>query len=343
MQLLRDWNAQPATVAAVAIGNFDGVHIGHQALLAQCRQLAGEGGYGVVSFAPLPIEVLFPQRTQGRVTSNRQRIEELQALGIDVLWLLRFNQALAQQKPLAFIQRVLVDGLKVKHVVIGEDFRFGHQRSGDIQTLQAAGRQYGFEVHAHQTVTDKQDRISSSRVRAALKEGDVADVAQMLGHDYVISGKVISGQQLGRKLGFPTINIDVSRWHCLLTGVFAVQVSLEPLELCYKKTHNRCLDQPSATPDRDIRPRYNGVASIGYRPSVNDAVSDNRHLLEVHIFDWSGDLYGQRVRVHFIQHLRDEQQFADLDLMTRQMRKDADQARLILNRTNLAQNSFRST
>lgn len=338
MQLLRDWDAQPVTVVAVAIGNFDGVHIGHQALLSQCRQLAGDGRCGAVSFAPLPIEVLFPQRAQGRVTSNRQRIEELQAQGLDVLWLLRFNQALARQSPATFIQRVLVDGLKVKHVVIGEDFRFGHQRSGDIQTLRLAGKQYGFEVHAHHAVTDAQDRISSSRIRAALKKGDVVDAAQMLGHDYVISGKVISGQQLGRKLGFPTINIDVSRWHCLLTGVFAVQVSLEPLELYYKNTHNRCLDQPSATPDNNILPRYNGVASIGYRPSVEDAVSDNRHLLEVHIFDWSGDLYGQRVRVHFIQRLRDEQQFADLDLMTQQMQKDADQARLILNRINLVQN-----
>lgn len=332
MQLVRNWHAEPSSVTTVAIGNFDGVHLGHQALLAQCSELADEQAFGVVSFAPLPVEVLFPQRAQGRVTSTRQRIEELQAQGVDVLWLLRFNLALARQTPSAFIQRVLVDGLKVKHVVVGEDFRFGHQRAGDIDTLRAAGEHNGFTVHAQQAVTDTQDRISSSRIRAALKSGDVSDAAQMLGRDYAISGKVISGQRLGRKLGFPTINIDVSHWQCLLTGVFAVQVSLEPLELSHKTTHNRPLV------NQLDGPRYNGVASIGYRPSVNDVVSHNRHLLEVHIFDWSGDLYGQRVKVHFIQHLRDEQQFADLGVMTRQMQTDADQARLILALINPDQN-----
>ena len=170
MQLLRDWNAEPPAVAAVAIGNFDGVHLGHQALLAQCRELAEGQAYGAVSFSPLPIEVFFPQRTQGRVTSTRQRIEELRAQGLDVLWLLRFNHMLARQTPSAFIQRVLLDGLNAKHIVVGEDFRFGYQRAGDIDTLRMAGEQHDFKVHVHSEVTAAENRISSSRIRTALKK-----------------------------------------------------------------------------------------------------------------------------------------------------------------------------
>ncbi len=317
---MRDWQAQPPPVAALTIGNFDGVHRGHQALLNKCRALADGQPVGVVSFDPLPIEVLFPERAQGRVTSTRQRIHELAEYGADVLWLLRFNQALAQQSPDSFIQRVLVDGLAVQHVVVGDDFRFGHRRAGTIASLRAAGALYGFEVHTQKTIADQHERISSTRLRHALSAGDVSAAGDMLGRPYALQGRVIRGQQLGRKLGFPTINIDVSGWPCLLTGVFAVRLELEAVELRHKTTHNH----PFAGR------LWDGVASIGYRPSVTDTVSHNRHLLEAHIFDWSGDLYGQRIRVNFIRQLRAEQEFSDLSLLIEQMQQDARQARALL-------------
>ncbi len=320
MQLIRDWQASPEPVTAVAIGNFDGVHLGHQALLSKCRELAGKQRSGAISFAPLPVEVLSPDFSPGRITSTRQRIQELREQQLDLLWLLRFNQLLAQQTPQAFIQRVLVEGLAVKHVVVGNDFRFGHLRAGDISLLKSLGEVHGFEVHPHDTVINAGQRISSSRIRQALKMGDISTASGLLGRPYEICGRVVRGQQLGRQLGFPTINIDVSRWRCLLTGVFAVQIEPERLELRSKTTHNH----PFAE-----RP-WSGVASIGYRPSVIDTVNHNRHLLEVHVFDWSGDVYGQRVRVRFIQRLRDEQQFSDLSVMTEQMHSDANQARAIL-------------
>ncbi len=320
MQLIRDWLAQPIPMAAVAIGNFDGVHLGHQALLQKCRKLAGGQGAAAITFAPLPVEVLFPERAPGRITSTRQRISELREQGMDLTWLLRFNKDLSQQRPQAFIDRVLVDGLSVKHVVVGSDFRFGYQRSGNLDTLTEAGKLHGFQVHVPDTVRHAGERVSSSRIREALKAGDMGLAKSLIGRDYTIRGRVIRGQQLGRKLGFPTLNIDVSRWACLLNGVFAVQVMAEPLELRAKTTHNhpfagRC---------------WNGVASIGYRPSVTDTVSNHRHLLEVHVFDWSGDAYGKQVRVRFIERLREEHQFADLSAMTEQMQLDADQARAIL-------------
>jgi len=347
MQLIRDWQSCVKPIAVVAIGNFDGVHLGHQALLCACHELANGAAIGVVSFAPLPVELLSPQHAPGRVTSTRQRIDELRMQQIDMLWLLRFNRALAQQTPQAFIQRVLVDGLAVKHVVVGDDFRFGYQRKGDVNTLVTAGKQHGFQVHVQAEVVNANQRVSSSRIRQALKKGDVSVVSEMLGRPYTISGRVIRGQQLGRKLGFPTINIDVSHWRCLLTGVFAVEVETEQpvsqisslaskqsgeadltenmdarqgLELAGKTTHNHSL----------VTHRWNGVASIGYRPSVTDTVNHHRHLLEVHLFDWCGDLYGHRVRVKFVQRLRDEQRFADLSDMTDQMQQDMSQAKRIL-------------
>lgn len=322
MRVIRDWQAtikQP--VGAVAIGNFDGVHIGHQALIKQCQQLASGRPVGVVSFHPLPVEVLFPEQAPGRVSSTRQRIEDLQAYGVDLLWLLRFNHALARQSPQAFVERILVEGLGAKHVVIGEDFRFGFQRAGDMVTLQEAGEKHGFSVHVQATIEDQQQRVSSTQVRAALRVGAVDEVASKLGRAYSISGRVIRGQQLGRKLGFPTLNIDVSQWQCLLTGVFAVLIVPEAVELRNKKTHNSLstAEQP-----------YLGVASIGFRPTITDTVNHNRHLLEVHIFDWAGDAYGQRVRVTFVARLRDELQFADVTDMTQQIQRDAEQARAML-------------
>lgn len=324
MLLVRDWQARPPAADAVAIGNFDGVHLGHQALLECCHKLSS-GRVGVVTFSPLPVEVLFPGRAPGRVNSTRQRLETLRAQGVDMTWLLRFNHDLAQQTPAAFIQRILVDGLQAQHVVVGEDFRFGHQRAGDVDSLRRAGEQHGFQVHPQAAVSDGEGRISSTRIRQALKDGDMDMARRLLGRRYAIAGRVIRGQQLGRRLGFPTINIDVSRWACLLTGVFAVRVVLEQrrerLELPHETTHNDPLAaQPLA-----------GVASIGYRPSVTDTVSANRHLLEVHIFDWSGDLYGRRVRVEFIRRLREERRYDDLDTLTRQMHQDSAQARVILN------------
>ena len=295
-------DASPPPCRALAIGNFDGVHLGHQRLLQRAHSLAGDGRLAVITFAPLPLELLRPQAAPGRIGSDAMR----------VVWLQQ-----ARMSPEQFIERFLLHGLHIEHVVVGADFHYGHRRQGNVCTLRAAGAKHGFRVTVQEDILTSTSpdaaRISSSRVRQALRAGDMSAAAALLGRAYSISGTIVQGQQLGRELGFPTINIDVSDWDCLLQGIYAVRV-----KLCHNGQHSELLP---------------GVASIGQRPVVADHLPERArsgHWLEVHLFDFNRDCYGMHAEVIFAEKLRDEQAFASVDAMLGQMRNDCDQARKVL-------------
>ncbi len=310
-------DALPPPCRALAIGNFDGVHLGHQRLLQQARSLAGDGRLAVITFAPLPLELLRPQAAPGRIGSDAMRVAWLHQAGVDVIWMLPFDQHLAHMSAEQFVERFLLQGLHIEQVVVGADFHYGHRRQGNVSTLRAAGARHGFTVTVQEDILSSTapdaERISSSRVRQALRAGDMSAAAALLGRAYSISGSIVRGQQLGREFGFPTINIDVSDWDCLLQGIYAVRV-----KLCHNGHHSELLP---------------GVASIGQRPVVADHLPERARpgrWLEVHLFDFDRDCYGMQAEVCFVEKLRDEQAFASVDAMLEQMRKDCAQARNVL-------------
>lgn len=303
MQIIRGtYNLKPEHRGCVAtIGNFDGVHLGHQAVLGQLAEQAEKLclPLTVVSFEPQPQEYFRPEQAPPRLTRFREKVQALRRYAVDRVVALRFNQAFSQQSPEAFIRRLLVDGLGVRYLVIGDDFRFGKDRAGDFAQLQAAGRSHGFEVvNMHTFVLDGK-RVSSTRVRSALAEGDLNAAEKLLGRIYRMSGRVAHGDKKGRTIGFPTANIHLHRINTPLRGVFAVQLfGLEGEPLC-------------------------GVANLGTRPTVGGM----KTLLEVHLFDFEGDIYGRHVHVNFLHRLRDEQRFDSFDALREQIQCDVEQAR----------------
>lgn len=291
---------------AATIGNFDGVHLGHQAVLGQLSEKAAELGVPslVVTFEPHPQEYFDPSRRPMRLTCFREKILALRRYAVDRVLCLRFDRRLASQPAQAFIRDLLVARLGVRCLVIGDDFRFGHRREGDIALLQAAGVQHGFQVIPMHAFEIDGARVSSTRIRDALRRGDLATAEKLLGRSYRLSGRVVPGDGRGRQLGFPTANIHLHRRAqgsvCApLAGVFAVEVyglECEPLP---------------------------GVANIGVRPTVDGG----KCVLEVHILDFSADLYGRHVQVEFLARLRDEQRFESLDALKGQIRRDILRAR----------------
>lgn len=307
MQLLRGLHnpGLVGTHSVATIGNFDGVHRGHRAILEQVKQQAALLGLPavVVLFEPQPLEFFQPDLAPPRLMSFREKFAELALHGIDYLCCLHFDATLSRLSAQAFIDRVLRQHLHIRHLVVGDDFRFGDGRTGDFQLLQSAGRQAGFSVEHTATLMESGARISSTRIREALGQAEFARAAQMLGRPYEICGKVIYGAQLGRTLGFPTANIALARRRVALSGVFLVQVS----------------DVGGAC--------FYGVANVGTKPTV----AGQSASLEVHLFDCSADLYGQRLSVRFLHKLRDEQRFASLDALQQQITLDAVQARTLIN------------
>lgn len=291
--------------SAVAIGNFDGVHLGHQALVRAVlgRAAAADLERVVLTFDPYPREVLDPDRAPARLMRVSEKAPALAALGIDRLVIVRFGELLRRQAPEEFVERVLVAGLGARAVVVGDGFRFGRDRAGTVATLREAGARHGFEVITVPPVTFGGERVSSTRVRAALESGDLALATSLLGRPYALCGRVIAGQRLGRTLGFPTANIRLHRGKIPLQGIFAIRV--------------RGIDAGDP---------YPGVASLGTRPTVNGV----EPLLEAHVFDFAGDLYGRRLTVEFVAKLRSEERFASLEALTEQMHRDAARAREIL-------------
>jgi riboflavin kinase/FMN adenylyltransferase len=294
----------PGPGRAVAIGNFDGVHLGHQAILADLRARARESRLptAVVCFEPQPKEFFAPAAPPARLMRLRDKAERIAEVGIDELRVLRFDAALAGLEAEAFIERVLVGTLGARQVVIGEGFRFGRARGGDVVVLRRAGAARGFAVHAVPPCTAAGRPVSSTRVREAIAAGRLDETKALLGRDFRISGHVIAGARLGRTLGFRTANIRLLRRVSPVAGIFAVRASGAGLD------------------------RHPGVASVGTRPTVGGT----EWLLEVHLFDFEGELYHERLDVDFIARVRDEIRFPDLESMTAQMHEDARLARKLL-------------
>jgi riboflavin kinase / FMN adenylyltransferase len=289
----------------IAVGAFDGLHRGHQALLAQVRERAQALGCNpvVVSFEPLP-RAFFSAEPVPRLSSVREKLRGFAAAGMEHTLLLRFNQALTAMSAEDFVRCVLVERLAAREVWVGGDFRFGHKRGGDVALLERMGAQLGFGACTMPPVLLDGARVSASRVRALLAAGEFAGVEPLLGRPFVIEGKVEYGNQLGRTLGYPTANIHLQQRISPVHGIFAVKVGLGECECSWP-----------------------GVASLGVRPTVNQVVQP---LLEVHLFDFDGDLYGQRMAVEFVAKLRDEQKFDGLDALKAQMALDSRKARELL-------------
>lgn len=308
MQLIRDIpGKQLLHSTVVTIGNFDGLHLGHQALLKYCRTLAdNKRPVAVVTFEPLPQAWFRPDAAPARLMSVRQKLEYLANEAVDLVWMMRFNQALAGMSAQMFVQTVLVESLAACEVVVGEDFHYGKDRQGNIETLVKAGNDYGFGLHTVATVEVNGARASSTSIREGLAAGKFALAKRLTGRPFRMQGRVIRGRQLGRQLGYPTANLRLAVKPSPLRGVFAVRA--------------RCDDGMW----RD------GVASLGTRP----AVGGEDFLVEVHMFDFDGDLYGQRMQVEFVKKLRDEADFTHLGDLVIQMRKDEQQARQVLLQSN---------
>jgi riboflavin kinase/FMN adenylyltransferase len=306
MQLIRGiHNLRPCHHGCVVtVGNFDGVHLGHREVLDEIRSRAS--GYGVpalvMAFEPTPQEFFAGAAAPARLTRFREKYNAIAALGIDRFLCVRFDARQARMQPEVFIEELLVKALGVRYLVVGDDFRFGYERRGDFAMLAAAGRTHGFELARMPTFELDGERVSSSRIRRLLVAGMIAEANFLLGRPYRMSGRVVPGQRLGRDLGFPTANIDPGRAVLPLTGVFAVRVA---------GIAGDALD---------------AVASLGTRPTVDGS----RPWLEVHVFDFAGDLYGQHVHVDFFAKLRDEYRFENVAALTEQMHRDARHARILL-------------
>lgn len=299
-------NDRARAPCALTIGNFDGVHRGHQALLARVRASADRLGIeaAVMTFEPHPRE-FFAERAgdlskaPSRIANLRDKLQSLSNAGIDRVIVEHFNAHFASMAPEEFTDRVLVEGLHVKWLMVGADFCYGARRAGNVDKLIEAGRRHGFEVETLPTVMLGEQRISSSAVRAALAAGDFVQTRELLGHPYSISGHVIHGQKLGRTLGFPTLNLRVAHRPALM-GIFVVQV-------------HGLAERPLPA-----------VASLGVRPTVDDS---GRVLLEVHVFDYAQSCYGQMVRVEFLEKIRDEEKYTDLATLSAAIARDSDHAR----------------
>ena len=316
MRVLRGLNSPARAPAAVTIGNFDGMHRGHQALLRQLKAEAASRGLqpSVLTFAPHPRE-FFARKLAGsnasvpaRLHTLREKLEALAAAGVAETRVCAFNEAFAALSPEDFVKQVLVDAMQAKHVLIGDDFRFGARRAGDFALLVSLGHQFGFTVSALDSQCLANERISSSQVRAALAAGDLQRAKALLGYPYAMEGRVIQGRQLGRTIGVPTANVQIRHNPLPLRGVFVVEVALDETKL--------------AVPQKTCR--YPGIANLGYRPTLG---GDSRPLLEVHLFDFAGDLYGAHLDVRFLAKLRDEMTVANFEALTRQIRDDLSQAR----------------
>lgn len=282
--------------SVVTVGNFDGVHLGHQAILASLQQAGARLGLPdtVMLFEPQPQEFFLGEKAPARLTTLRDKLEALAAAGVARVLCVRFDAQFRSLSAREFVQRLLVDGLGCRHLVIGDDFRFGCDRSGDFALLQAAGAEFGFAVQNTPTIEIDGARVSSTRIRTALEKADFSLAEKLLGRPYRMSGRVVHGDKLGRTLGVPTANLLSRRQVSPLKGIYAVTVS-------------NALPAP-----------VHGVASVGRRPTVNGL--DDR--IETYLLDFDGDLYGHRIHVQFHEKLRDELKFESLDALKEAMAKD---------------------
>lgn len=300
------YNIKPKHKGCVAtIGNFDGIHLGHQKIIQQLLSKAQELNLPslLITFEPLPQEYFRSESAPARILRFSEKFTLLKKLGVDRVLCLRFNASLATLPAENFVTQILVQQLGIKWLIVGDDFHFGHKREGDFTLLQKIGQTLGFGVSNTETLTFKGQRVGSSHVRAALKQGNLDLTTQLLGRPYILRGRVIYGDQRGRQLGFPTVNIPLRRRVIPLKGVYVVLV-------------HGIHSQPIP-----------GVANVGSRPTVDGIHS----LLEVYLLNFDKQIYGQRLEVEFLQKLRDEQKFDSLELLKAQISQDVAQAKIFFN------------
>ncbi|QDX80840.1 riboflavin biosynthesis protein RibF [Denitratisoma sp. DHT3] len=299
MRVFLGLSGQQLPPTVLTIGNFDGIHRGHVAMLERLTAKARELGLPstVMTFEPHPREVFTPDQAPARLTSLREKLVLLEGFGVDHVYLCHFDRQLAALTAEDFIRRIVVEGLQARHVIIGDDFRFGRGRAGNFEMLRAAGRDAGFGVEAMNTVDHDGLRVSSSAVRDALAAGQLELAAHLLGRPYGIAGRVCHGDKIGRTLGFPTANVQLKRKRVPLTGVYAAMV---------------------AGLDKRHLP---GAASIGVRPTLRDGL---RPTLEVYLLDFDQDIYGAHVTVYFMHKLREEAKFESLDALQAQIALDVE-------------------
>lgn len=302
MQVFRRVPANAASPAVLTIGNFDGVHLGHKSLLARLRQKAAllRLPATVLCFEPHPREFFAPESAPPRLTCLRRKLELLEEAGVDRVFIQRFDTAFASLDADAFIDRILVRGLQTRDLMIGDDFRFGRSRQGDFASLLAAGRKYGFEVEAMDTLTVADERASSSAVREALLAGEIEHATRLLGEPFVLEGRVLHGDKIGRTIGFPTANIHLRQTSLPLSGIFAVTVDGGPLRQAI------------------------GAASVGVRPTIGDRLALR---VEVFVLDFGGDLYRHRLRIRFWHKVRSEQKYPTLEALKAAIQDDCAQVR----------------
>ena len=309
MRTLTFWNGlkRDDRGACAAIGNFDGVHIGHQAIIEIVRAKAVElsAPLGILTFEPHPREFFAPKAPAFRLMNSETRANRLDKLGVDLLYQLPFDAELASFAPREFASAVIADGLGLKHVVIGSDFCFGKDRAGTADDLIKFGKAFGFGVTVAELVQSSTGQVSSTNIRSALAEGRPRDAAEMLGHWHRIDGEVFGGDKRGRELGYPTANMTLDRLHPPKFGIYAVKVDV--------------LTGPH-------KGSYDGAASVGVRPMFGE----NKPNLETFIFDFKGDLYGEHLSVAFVEYLRPEAKFDNLEALVAQMDADCARARDIL-------------
>lgn len=303
------WRSIPShaeTPIALTIGNFDGVHLGHQAMLTRLKNAASRLGLPacVMTFEPHPREFFAPDQAPTRLTSLREKLELLDKSGIDGVIVYRFNFDFAKISPETFITRILVDGFSVRWILVGDDFRFGARRAGDFAMLKDYSTKYNFEVEEMPSFAVNDQRVSSTGVREALTSDDLNHAGQLLGRPYSISGRVVNGDKLGKKLGFPTANIQLKHNKPPVSGIFVVVV------------HGAVETSPTEI--------VQGVASLGVRPTVH---KNGKPVLEVHLFDFNQEIYGRHLRVDFLHKLRDEETYSDLETLTKQIAKDVENAK----------------
>lgn len=308
MQLVRSAQRFPfgqvANGSVATIGAFDGLHLGHQDILRQVMAEAKRRSLPsiVMSFEPTPKEFFSAAQPPARLMRFREKFDALAEFGIDMFFCPRFNEVMRNISPDAFIRQILVHAMNIRHLEIGDDFRFARRRAGDFDQLERAGNVLGYSVHKTGSVMVGGERASSTAVRQALWTGDLERATRMLGRPYRMSGHVIEGRKIGRTLGYPTANVDLRRRQTPVMGIFAVQVR--------------------GVTDRPL----NGVASVGTRPTFDL----RKPLLEVHLFDFEGEFYGNYIHVDFIGRIRDEVKFANISDLVAQMHKDSEMARAIL-------------
>jgi riboflavin kinase/FMN adenylyltransferase len=306
VQVNRGTPTQAEKPVALVIGNFDGVHLGHQAMLSRLKETSKRLNLAscVMTFEPHPREFFAPDQAPTRLTSLREKLELLAEYGVDQVQICRFNYDFAKIGAKEFVAHILQQGLAAQWVLVGDDFRFGARRAGDLAMLRSLSSSYGFEVEEMSTYNVDGIRVSSTAVRKALSSDDLGLARRLLGRPYSISGKVVNGDKLGRRIGFPTANMQLRHNRPPLSGIFAVEV-------------RGALD---TSPQQVTR----GVASLGVRPTVHE---DGKPVLEVHLFDFNQEIYGQQLRMDFLHKLRDEEKYSDLDTLIRQIRLDVENAK----------------